>query len=66
MSDQPSLEEAGIRLVAIVEKTMWDISAYNAKCLTCGWVCHKQPHDRQSTAVKHAEKHVCGDTKGAL
>jgi len=60
------LDEAGITLVVIIEKVVYGVSAFNAKCLTCGWVCHTEPHDMETTAVKHAQHHHCRDEKLAL
>lgn len=47
--------------VAIVEQTVLAVKAYYAQCLDCGWRCHRQPHDRQSTAVRHAHTHTACD-----
>ena len=60
------LDEAGIVLVVIVEKIVYGVSAFNAKCLTCGWVCHTEPHDSEPMAVMHAQHHHCSDEKWTL
>jgi hypothetical protein len=57
------VEGDGVTLVAIVETTVFDVAAYFASCLTCQWRCHKQPHDRQATAARHAQAHRCQPTK---
>jgi hypothetical protein len=49
----------GVTLIAIEETNVLGAKAYRATCMHCPWECHRQPHDRQSTAVRHADGHDC-------
>ena len=42
--------------VAIVETSVYDVLAYHADCLTCGWKSRR--FDKLETAVKHGNKHA--------
>jgi len=46
-------------LVAVHETDIRGVKAYFAQCLTCGERCHRQAHERETTAVRHARQHVC-------
>ena len=59
MTERPSLSEAGITAVAITRWDIGDVSLFQAKCLSCGWVCHTEEHRKESTAIRHAEAHTC-------
>jgi hypothetical protein len=48
--------------VAIVETNVYGALAYHANCLTCGERVCPQAHDKEATAVKHAQEHVCKET----
>jgi len=53
------LAKDGVTAVAVVEKVVFGVVAYHAKCLACGWRCHMEAHDKQATALEHAKAHVC-------
>lgn len=59
MTEKSPLAQVGITAVAIVETSYFNIPAYQAHCLSCDWRCHREPHAREATAIKHAKDHVC-------
>lgn len=60
---KPSKMLQGMAVGMVVETTVCNVTAYGARC-SCGWRCHKKPHDKIEVAERCLGRHKCAKGEG--